>query len=209
MAETPKKVMGNNCFLCSSHLISSGRVCVFGKSSVCISGVIKEAMEIDVSLFSSSDPFVCSNCYKYLTRFQKIKKNLQSVEKEIKRRLQERGIQNVMSLPRFCWIRLFDCCINRKYSCAIECCKIIEVLKFSYHLYFSWKKMVKGHLKEVLVIPVKGKVSFQSCRKFLKLHQMVCLPRRLLLHFSWRPRQWEPTRAYIHLYKWSHTEVQQ
>ena len=209
MAETPKKVMGNNCFLCSSHLIPSGRVCVFGKSSVCISGVIKEAMEIDVSSFSSNDPFVCSNCYKYLTRFQKIKKNLQSVEKEIKRRLQERGIQNVMSLPRFCWIRLFDCCINRKYNCAIECCKIIEVLKFSYHFYFSWKKMVKGHLKEVLVIPVKGKVSFQSCRKFLKLRQMVCLPRLLLLHFSWRPRQWQPTRAYIHLYKWSHTEVQQ
>lgn len=80
-------------------------------------------------------PFVCSNCYKYLTRFQKIKKNLQSVEKEIKRSLQERGIQNVMSLPRFCWIRLFDCCINRKYNCAMECCKIIEVLKFSYHFY--------------------------------------------------------------------------
>lgn len=57
MAETPKKVMGNNCFLCS-NLIPSGRVCVFGKSSVCISGVIKEAMDIDVSLFSSSDP-VC------------------------------------------------------------------------------------------------------------------------------------------------------
>ena len=187
MGETPKKVMGNNCFLCSSHLIPSGRVCVFGKSSVCISGVIKEAMEIDVSLFSSSDAFVCSNCYKYLTPFQKIKKNLQSVEKEIKRRLQESGIQNVMSLPRFCWIRLFDCCINRKYNCAMECCKIIEVLKFSYHFYFSWKKMVKGHLKEVLVIPVKGKVSFQSCRKFLKLRQMVCLPRLLLLHFSWRP----------------------
>ena len=51
MAETPKKVMGNKCFLCSSHLIPPGRVCVFGKSSVCISGVIKEAMEIDVSLF--------------------------------------------------------------------------------------------------------------------------------------------------------------
>ena len=42
----------------------------------------------------------------------------------------------------------------------MECCKIIEVLKFSYHFYFSWKKMVKGHLKEVLVIPVKGKYLF-------------------------------------------------
>ena len=62
MAETPKKVVENNCFLCISPLIPSGRVRVFGKSSVCISRLIEEAVEIDVSLFSSSDPFVCSNC---------------------------------------------------------------------------------------------------------------------------------------------------
>ena len=55
MAETPKKVVGNNCFLSNSPLIPSGRVPVFGKSSVGISGVIKKAVEIDVSLFSSSD----------------------------------------------------------------------------------------------------------------------------------------------------------
>ena len=55
MAETPKKVVGNNCFLGGSPLIPSGRVPVFGQSSVCISGFIKKAVEIDVSLFSSSD----------------------------------------------------------------------------------------------------------------------------------------------------------
>ena len=54
MAETPKKVMGNNCFLCSSPLFPSGRVRVFGKSAVFISGLIEEAVEIDVSLFSLS-----------------------------------------------------------------------------------------------------------------------------------------------------------
>lgn len=84
MAETLKKVMGNNCFLCSSPLIPSGRVRVFGKSSVCISCLIEEAVEIDVSFFSLSDPFVCGNCYKCLILFQKIKKNLQSVQEEIK-----------------------------------------------------------------------------------------------------------------------------
>ena len=57
MAETPKKVLGNNCFLCTSPLIPFGRVRVFGKSSVGISGLNEEAVEIDVSLFSSSNPF--------------------------------------------------------------------------------------------------------------------------------------------------------
>ena len=51
MAETPKKVVGNNCFLGSSPLIPSGRVRVFGKSSGRISRLIEEAVEIDVSLF--------------------------------------------------------------------------------------------------------------------------------------------------------------
>ena len=54
IAETPKKVVGNNCFLCSSPLIPSGRVRVVGKSSVCISRLIEETVEIDVSLFSLS-----------------------------------------------------------------------------------------------------------------------------------------------------------
>ena len=65
-------------------MIPSGRVRVFGKSSVCISGLIEEAVEIDVSLFLSTDPFVCSNCYKRLIRFKKIKKNLQSIQEEMK-----------------------------------------------------------------------------------------------------------------------------
>ena len=47
MVETSKKVVGNNCFLCSSALIPSGRVRVFGKSSVCISRLIEEAVEIE------------------------------------------------------------------------------------------------------------------------------------------------------------------
>ena len=69
-------------------------------------------------------------------------------------------------------------------------------------LLISWKKMVKGHPQELQVIQVKRKVSLQSHRKFLKLRQMVCLPR--LLHFIWRPRQCQPTSGYIHLYKQSH-----
>ena len=41
-------------------------------------------MEIDLSVFSSSDPFVCNRCYKRLLRFEKVKTNLRSLQEEIK-----------------------------------------------------------------------------------------------------------------------------
>ena len=57
---------------------------MFEKSLVDIVGLIKRALKIDVSVFSSSDPFVCMRCYKRLYRFGKIKSNLRSVPEEIK-----------------------------------------------------------------------------------------------------------------------------
>ena len=57
---------------------------MFEKSLVDIEGLIKRALEIDVSVFSLSDPFVCMRCYKRLLRFGKIKSNLRSVQEEIK-----------------------------------------------------------------------------------------------------------------------------
>ena len=42
------------------------------------------AVEIDFSVFSSSDPFVCNSCYKRLLRFEKAKTNLRSLQEEIK-----------------------------------------------------------------------------------------------------------------------------
>ena len=41
-------------------------------------------MEIDLSVFSSSDPFVCNKCYKQLLCFEKAKTNLRSLQEEIK-----------------------------------------------------------------------------------------------------------------------------
>ena len=84
MEETPKKIVGNNCFLCSFPLIPKARIRVFGKSSVDIVHLIQCAVEIDLSVFSSSDPFVCNRCYKRLLRFEKAKTNLQSLQEEIK-----------------------------------------------------------------------------------------------------------------------------
>ena len=84
MEETPKKIVGNNCFLCSFPLIPQARIRVFGKSSVDIAYLIACAVEIDLSVFSSSNPFVCNRCYKRLLRFEKAKPNLQSLQEEIK-----------------------------------------------------------------------------------------------------------------------------
>ena len=71
MEENPKKSVGNNCFLCSfplTNVIPQARIRVFGKSSVDIAHLIECAVEIDLSMFSSSNPFVC---YKRLLRFEK------------------------------------------------------------------------------------------------------------------------------------------
>ena len=84
MEETPKKIVGNNCFLCSFPLIPQARLRVFGKSSVDIAHLIECTVEIDLSVFSSSDPFVCNRCYKQLLRFEKAKTNLRSFQEEIK-----------------------------------------------------------------------------------------------------------------------------
>ena len=56
---------------------------MFEKSLMDIVGLIKRALERDVSVFSSSDRFVCMRCYKGLLCFGKIKSNLRSVQEEI------------------------------------------------------------------------------------------------------------------------------
>ena len=82
--ETPKKIIGNNCFLYSFSLIPQARIIVFGNSTVDIAHLIACVVEIDLSVFSSSDPFVCNRCYKQLLRFEKAKTNLPSLQEEIK-----------------------------------------------------------------------------------------------------------------------------
>ena len=84
MEETPKKIVGNNCFLCSFPLIPQARIRVFGKSSVDIAHLIECAVEIDLSVFSSSNPSVYNRWLKWLLRFEKAKPNLRSLQEEIK-----------------------------------------------------------------------------------------------------------------------------
>ena len=54
MDQTPKIVVKSEffCFLCSCNL-GKDRVRVFGKSAVDIAGLIKRALDVDVSVYSS------------------------------------------------------------------------------------------------------------------------------------------------------------
>ena len=84
--DTPKKIVCDNpkCCLCGLILSIENRVKVFGKSLFDIAGLINSLLGIDVSLYSSSNLFVGTNkCYKRLTKFERIKKSLESLQNEI------------------------------------------------------------------------------------------------------------------------------
>ena len=71
--ETPKKIVGSKsiCFLCGCTL-NKERVRIFGKSSVDIQSLIKAAIDVDVTVFSLREIFICTaNCYRSLIRFEK------------------------------------------------------------------------------------------------------------------------------------------
>ena len=72
---------------------------MFGKSSVDIAHLIECAVEIDLSVFSSSDPFVCNKRYKRLLHFEKVKTNLPPLQEEIKEYL-KKGANRTKRLRR-------------------------------------------------------------------------------------------------------------
>ena len=78
--ETPKKVVRSEffCFLCSCNL-GKDQVRVFKKSAVDITRLIKRALDVDVSLYSSSELFICTAIFylRRLKRFEKITEMMQ------------------------------------------------------------------------------------------------------------------------------------
>ena len=95
--ETPKKIVGSKliCFLCECTL-NKERVRIFGKSSVDIQGLIKAAIDVDVTVFSSREIFICTaNCYRRLIRFEKNSNNLCNSKKEIKKEYETRTLNHV------------------------------------------------------------------------------------------------------------------
>ena len=85
MDKTPKKIVRSEllCFLSGCTLTKELKECgFFGKSSVGIQGVIKVAIDIDVTVFSSSELFICTS--SWLIRFEKNLNNLSFLRGNIK-----------------------------------------------------------------------------------------------------------------------------
>ena len=80
MDETPKKVVRSDffCFLYNCNL-GKDQVCVFRKSAVNIASLIKRALDVDVSLYSSSELFICTAIFylRQLKCFEKITEMMQ------------------------------------------------------------------------------------------------------------------------------------
>ena len=73
--------------------LNKERVRIFGKSSEDIQGLIKAAIDVDVTVFSSSEIFICTaNCYRRLIHFEKISNNLCNLKKEIKKDYDNGGL---------------------------------------------------------------------------------------------------------------------
>ena len=80
-----KKIVGSEliCFLCGCTLTKE-RVRIFGNSSADIQGLIKAAVDVNVTVSSSSEIFHCTaNSYRRLIHFEKNSNNLCNVKKEI------------------------------------------------------------------------------------------------------------------------------
>ena len=71
MDETAKKVIRSDFFLFSLQLhLGKDQVRVFRKSAVDIARLIKRALDADVSLYSSSELFICTAIF-YLRRLKR------------------------------------------------------------------------------------------------------------------------------------------
>ena len=87
------------CFLCGCTL-NKERVRIFGKCSLDIQGLIKAAIDVDVTVSSSSEIFICTaNCYRRLIRFEKISNNLCTLKKEIKKDY-DNGVSKICKIGR-------------------------------------------------------------------------------------------------------------
>ena len=92
MDKTPKKIVRSELlyFLSGCTLAKELKECgFFGKSSVGIQGVIKAAIDIDMTVFLSSELFICIS--SQLIRFEKILNNLTSLRGGIKRYCERGG----------------------------------------------------------------------------------------------------------------------
>ena len=68
---------------------------MFGKSAVDIAGLIKRALDVDMSVYSSSELFICTaTCLRRLKRFEKITENFQMIKNEIRSDFEKGGLRS-------------------------------------------------------------------------------------------------------------------
>ena len=77
------------CFLCDVLIqSSSGRVKIFGKSAIDLTGLIESAIGENIDKYHKcgSELFICNDkCYKRIQRFEKTTKNLKGIKEETSR----------------------------------------------------------------------------------------------------------------------------
>lgn len=68
---------------------------MFGKSAVDIAGLIKRALDVDVSVYSSSELFICTaTCLRRLKRLEKVTENFQMMKNEIRSDFEKGGLRS-------------------------------------------------------------------------------------------------------------------
>ena len=97
------------CFLCGCNL-GKDRVRVFGKSAVDIAGLIKHALDVNVSVYSSSELFICTaTCLRRLKHLEKVTKNLQMIKNEIRSDFEKGGLRS-KRLRRYSTLEIVAAC---------------------------------------------------------------------------------------------------
>ena len=175
--ETPQKIVESKltCFLCGCTL-KKERVCIFGKSSVDIQGLIKAAIDVDVTVFSSSEIFICTaNCYRRLICFEKISNNLCTLKKEIKKDYDKGGsgvrtkrlrkettcLEAQMDPAHICYLASRISSRNQ-FRCWNQCCEIVKVPR-SCHLYFRISSKCWKQCCQVAKVPRSYHLYFLFC----------------------------------------------
>lgn len=68
---------------------------MFGKSAVDIAGLIKRSLDVDVSVYSSSELFICTaTCLRRLKRLEKVTENFQMMKNEIRSDFEKGGLRS-------------------------------------------------------------------------------------------------------------------
>ena len=93
MASTPKKVIieENECFICKNATNSEKRIKVFGRSSINLAELIQRAVNLNLAEFEKTNTmFVCSKCYKQLTRLDSLIKSTGNLCDELRHIFEQR-----------------------------------------------------------------------------------------------------------------------